>query len=956
MIETQAEDTLLSIQSADPAPIAFEETTDAAGVTYAGRSYGSAWGDFNGDGLPDLWVNNHFGSDPSLHINNGDGTFTDAFPTVFEGFRFNDLHGAAWADFDNDGDQDLVQLVAGEDEGRNVPPRSEPNQMYVNEGGILVNRAAELGLEYDAARAQTPVWFDYDNDGLLDLFHTTTTRPDGLTPPTVFRQTANGFEDVGAVVLPPAIRDNTAAYAVLSQNLGGQGGSEVIIPQINSVYDTSAVPFESIESGVLPKPIFARDAAVADFNNDLLPDIYLARPDNDRLFLSNNQGTLDDWSAGSGINNADNSDAVNVVTGDFDNDMDVDIYVVRKQKNSVNLPNLLYQNQGDGTFVAVSGAGGATGTTIGDGDTVTTADYDLDGFLDLFVTNGAGATLDGPHQLFRNQGNSNRWIEIDLEGVTSNRDGVGAQVFVTAGGVTQLRQQSGGVHKWAQNHQRLHFGLGANDQIDLIEIRWPSGTVQQIQNVTANQVLNIAEDGSDTPPVTPPVTPPTTPSTIRIEAEDYRPGGQGVGYSDNSSKNIGGAYRDDGVDIGVTSDEGGGFNVGWISPGEWLTYDLDVPASGNYSITARVATPETSPREMQVSVGGTTTDVSFGSTGGWDSWQDVEVGNFSLAAGPQQLRIDMLKGKFNLNYLELKAASAPEPPASMLKIEAEDYLAGGQGVAYFDTTAGNSGGVYRSDDVDIQATTDVGGGFNVGWTADGEWLTYSLDVLESGYYDIVARVSSLKSTPHTLQVTAGDEVNQVSFGETGGWQQWQDVVVGNVSLAAGSQQVRVDMLQGQFNLNYLELQATAPPAPIRVEAEDYLTGGQGVGYFDTTAGNSGGVYRADDVDIQATTDVGGGFNVGWTADGEWLTYDIDVLESGNYQIVGRVASLKSTPHTLQVSVGGEANQVSFGATGSWQSWQDVVIGDVSLAAGSQQLRVDMLQGQFNLNYVDLVPV
>ena len=187
---------------ADAAPIAFTEVTDAAGVAFAGRSYGSAWGDFDGDGLPDLWVNNHFGAPPSLYINQGDGTFNDAYPEAFADPSQGDLHGAAWADFDNDGDQDLVQLVAGENEARNLPPDSEPNRMYVNESGTLVDRAAELGLRYDTARAQTPVWLDYDNDGRLDLFHTSTTRPDGLTPTTIFRQTDSGFEDVGDTVLP----------------------------------------------------------------------------------------------------------------------------------------------------------------------------------------------------------------------------------------------------------------------------------------------------------------------------------------------------------------------------------------------------------------------------------------------------------------------------------------------------------------------------------------------------------------------------------------------------------------------------------------------------------------------------------------------------------------------------------------------------------------------------------
>ena len=175
--------------------------------------------------------------------------------------------------------------------------------------------------------------------------------------------------------------------------------------------------------------------------------------------------------------------------------MHLDLYIVATG-NAGNRPNILYENQGDGTFIAVPDAGGATGTNLGVGDSVVTADYDLDGFLDLFVTNGIGLrnlSENAPFQLFRNQGNNNHWLEIDLEGVVSNRDGIGAQVFVTAGGVTQLREQSNGIHSKAQNHQRLHFGLADNSKVDEILIKWPSGQEQKINNVPADQLLHIIE-------------------------------------------------------------------------------------------------------------------------------------------------------------------------------------------------------------------------------------------------------------------------------------------------------------------------------------------------------------------------------------------------------------------------------------------------------------------------------
>jgi len=190
---------------------------------------------------------------------------------------------------------------------------------------------------------------------------------------------------------------------------------------------------------------------------------------------------------------------VNVVSGDFDNDMDLDLFVlasglVGKQKN------LLLLNRGDGHFESDLSAGGAAGQLSGVGDSVTTVDFDSDGFLDLFIATGGsmGRSLglpsdDGGYQLYRNVGNANHWIEIDLEGVRSNRDGIGAIVYINAGGVTQVRMQGGGIHNRGQNHSRLHFGLGKNLLVEKIRVQWPSGTVQELSGVGVNQLLHIKE-------------------------------------------------------------------------------------------------------------------------------------------------------------------------------------------------------------------------------------------------------------------------------------------------------------------------------------------------------------------------------------------------------------------------------------------------------------------------------
>ena len=186
--------------------------------------------------------------------------------------------------------------------------------------------------------------------------------------------------------------------------------------------------------------------------------------------------------------------------GDFDNDGDQDLFQVAggdlgAADDNPNKNNRLFVNRA-GRLSAAR----LRGTQLGIEDAVAFADYNLDGFLDPLVINGDVLGFrrpffaDAPPQLFKNRGNKNHWVQFDFRGRQSNRDGIGAKVYVTTGGITQLREQNGGIHNRGQNFQRLHFGLGSNRRISKIEVRWPNGKSQVFRNVLGDRILEIDEN------------------------------------------------------------------------------------------------------------------------------------------------------------------------------------------------------------------------------------------------------------------------------------------------------------------------------------------------------------------------------------------------------------------------------------------------------------------------------
>ncbi len=632
---------LAGCSSPDKPVKVFEDVTLASGLgEYIGMTHGAAWGDFDGDGQPDLYVTNHL-NDAKLFRNIGKGRFADVTQEFFApGDMGGDKHGAAWADFDNDGRLDLVQLT-----GAKQGVGSEPKRLFLNRGTKFEDVAESAGVANPEGRTRMPLWLDLNRDGRLDLFQGAEARFDNKTPPFAFVQREGTF--VASEAMKFAAK--SVPFCIVTA-LNHDAHPELVCKVMgkslaSQVFDTATLPARALD--LLPVTAF-EDIAAGDFDNDGAIDLFLARknppgpvafgqpgkneiiadvwinetdigkpvgfsfrsagklsfrvvsvhptaaltaervhigaqgshpaglsfdlspeeakvagaapyrpgaqtgvyvglasPGKWQVFVSgtrdaasggkakyqqvsfkvissepiteltatgeaakaeespqrllmNRGGKLIEESDKRGINKKLIA-AMNVVAGDFDNDMHLDLFVLASGDIGQQ-ENVLLLNRDDGRFDVVRAAGGAAGLRTGVGDSVTAVDFDGDGFLDLLVATGGsmGRSLGmpsdgGAYHLYRNVRNANHWLEIDLEGTASNRDGIGAQVYVTAGGVTQVRIQDGGIHHRGQNHSRLHFGLGKNTQVGKISIQWPSGTVQEISGVSADRRMKIKE-------------------------------------------------------------------------------------------------------------------------------------------------------------------------------------------------------------------------------------------------------------------------------------------------------------------------------------------------------------------------------------------------------------------------------------------------------------------------------
>ncbi|MGK7910939.1 MAG: S8 family serine peptidase [Synechococcus sp.] len=368
---------------------------------------------------------------------------------------------------------------------------------------------------------------------------------------------------------------------------------------------------------------------------------------------------------------------------------------------------------------------------------------------------------------------------------------------------------------------------------------------------------------------------------------------------------------------------------------------------------------EFSPRNsvFSTSVSQVSTDALSGGMAVVEARTNGSSGEGSIESSSTPKSVDGKEASTSVKYSQPTQLLTQSIPNEIV-VQAEDYRKGRNGDTYFDTTANNQGGEYRSDAVDIQKNSDVGGGYNVGWIRQGEWLTYDVS-LQSGTYDVTIRASSLNGGGR-LEMAAGRSTDTVRIGKTNSWQTFQDFTLEGFQVNGQQDTLRLNVLSGGFNLNYFKFvpsssisSSPTPTSPtssessLRIEAEDYSS------YYDTTDRNRGKAYRNDGVDIRAHSPSSGGFKVAETRPGEWLQYDVRP-KIGTYDIVLR-ASTNSGGGQVDLSFGD--NQIPFklqSRKGLGRNHSFIAKG-VKIGAGIDTLRLDIRSGLMHLDYIEFVP-
>lgn len=470
-----------------PANLAIDPTftkITTGDVVSAGPSSQAVWGDLDNDGYLDLVIL-MTNSTTIVCRNNRDGTFSKLAVTGLPPLGApGQGPTAALGDFDNDGYLDLVI-------GRYVGSASANAAALLrnNGDGTFTNVTNVSSFIHGLASFPCGAgWVDYNNDGWLDLFVGDTLGNQGSV---LFQNDGNGAfsQAPNAGLTSAGFGVNGAAWA----DYDNDGYPDLFFtadPGGNLLYHNNGHGTFTRVTGS-PSSVPTADSwpcAWGDYDNDGFPDLFVANgaeltARKNFLYHNEGNGTFTQVTQGAPVMAA----AVwsGCSWGDYDNDGFLDLFVSNYAGT-----NALYHNNGDGTFTAVSL--GSLTSDLGTFCACGWADYDNDGFLDLFVANKSGQNL-----LYRNNGNSNGWVKVRCVGSASNRSGIGAKVRVRAfyrgASRWQLREIFGGDGVGSSQPLLAHFGLGDATNIDTVRIEWPSGIVQELHNVAVKQFLTVTE-------------------------------------------------------------------------------------------------------------------------------------------------------------------------------------------------------------------------------------------------------------------------------------------------------------------------------------------------------------------------------------------------------------------------------------------------------------------------------
>ncbi|REJ76117.1 MAG: hypothetical protein DWQ47_10880 [Acidobacteria bacterium] len=454
-------------------------------------SRGVAWGDYDGNGYPDLLVANTMNNSDLLYRNDE----TIEFEQIVEGDQVTAggwTEGVNWIDYDNDGDLDIFFTTQF---GR-------PNELFENSGGGSFSRADAGDLTRLESSSPGACWSDYDLDGDLDVY---VIERDGSDDRLFNNRGNKSFAMVKD--FPYSGGDGRAcAWGDIDNDMypelyvGNFLNKEKNAKAPNFFYrNRGNGRFSSIrDSIVTSEPNLTYGVSFVDYDQDGDLDLFLTNiARNDRNLLFRNDGAGEFEQTDTLVSQEEGRPSKGHTWGDFDNDGHLDLFIANgtegvDEKQTV---NALYMGDGDGGFVEAGNSAIVTTSNISSG--TAWADYDRDGDLDIFVANWGNNTE--PNAFYRNDHYGTNWLELSLTGGRSNRYGIGSRV--------RVKLDEDGASKWftrwllpqtgyaSQNEPIVHFGLGKTDKVAELEVHWPSGTVTRLSNLSSNQLIEVREIG-----------------------------------------------------------------------------------------------------------------------------------------------------------------------------------------------------------------------------------------------------------------------------------------------------------------------------------------------------------------------------------------------------------------------------------------------------------------------------